>query len=178
MLEQIDSLIFNGYKVRKSGKHFTLEETGKEASCKEAKFEAKNEYLIYKFDQNIVRDNNIVKYLFPFYNLGNAQAMCDYIIFYQKDVKKLFAVICNLKSKQKGNNSDQIKAGELFSQFIYETSKRLNPNKFEDIEFKIIKVLFSSKKLYPNNKNNQSGILNLESSDSIKECFIFENKCH
>ena len=83
MLDKIKNVIFNGYFVNKHTKHFSLEETGREASCKEARFEAKNDYLIYKFDQSIIRDSEKVKYLFPYYTDGNANAMCDYIIFYQ-----------------------------------------------------------------------------------------------
>jgi len=176
MLGEIKAILYPAYNVNKTGNVFILEETGKEASCKEAKFEAKNEYLIYKFDQSIQRDRVKIKQLFPFYNAGNASAMCDYIIFYKKNDSRLFAVICNLKSKNKNNNSGQIKAGEIFSQFLFNTAKRLYPDTFSSIKLEIKNVLFSSIRLYSNN-GSKSGIINLLSNDDVKESFIFENKC-
>src|ERR1035437_5330526 len=104
MIANIKELLYQGYFVNNTGSKFTLTETGKEATCKEAKFEAKHDYAIFKFDKAVQRNNNKVEYLFPFYNEGNANAMCDYIIFYQKNKHDLFAVICNLKSKNKKNN--------------------------------------------------------------------------
>lgn len=180
MLDKIKSVIFNGYFINKSAKHFILEETGKEASCKEAHFVAKNGYLIYKFDQSIIRDGEEVKYLFPYYIDGNANAMCDYIIFYENSAGKLFSVVCNLKSKNKGNNTDQINAGVNFSQFIFDTAKRLHPESFiHNAKLHFVKVLFSTKELYKNSKdwNRPAPIINLISNDEIKERLILENKC-
>jgi hypothetical protein len=180
MLDKIKSVIFNGYFVDKRAKHFILEETGREASCKEAHFEAKNDYLVYKFDQSIIRDSREVKYLFPYYKDGNANAMCDYIIFYENSAGKLFAVICNLKSKKRGNNADQINAGIIFSQFIFDTAKRLHPESFtQNTKLNFVKVLFSSTELYKqtNDWNRRSSIINLISNDEIKQRLILENKC-
>ncbi|HEY5325529.1 MAG TPA: hypothetical protein VIJ27_00885 [Mucilaginibacter sp.] len=180
MLDKIKNVIFNGYFVNKSAKHFILEETGREASCKEALFEAKNDYLIYKFDQSIIRDREKVKYLFPYYADGNANAMCDYIIFYKNSAGKLFAVVCNLKSNNRGNNTDQINAGVIFSQFIFDTAKRLHPDSFmHNAKLNFVKVLFSSKELYKQSDDwkRRGSIINLISNDEIKERLILENKC-
>lgn len=180
MLDKIKSVIFNGYFVNKGTKHFILEETGKEASCKEAHFEAKNDYLIYKFDQSIIRDSQEMKYLFPYYTDGNANAMCDYIIFYKNSAGKLFSVVCNLKSKNRSNNIDQINAGVIFSQFIFDTAKRLHPESFmHNGKLHFVKVLFSSKELYKksNNRSGSTPIINLISNNEIKEKLILENKC-
>jgi hypothetical protein len=177
MLKEIDSVIYRGYKVNKAGSSFILEETGREASCKEARFIAKNEYLVYKFDNCIARDGCDISHLFPFFNDGKAQAMCDYIIFYEKSDHRLFAVICNLKSKKKSNNQDQLKAGQIFSKFIFETSRRLYPETFSGITLEITSVLFSTIRLYTNKLGNK-GIINMLSNDQVKEKFIFEHKCN
>jgi hypothetical protein len=175
MLAKIKEIVFQGYFINKTGKKFTLVETAKAATCKEAKFEAKHDYIIFKFDQAVQRNHTKIEYLFPFYSDGNANAICDYIIFYQKSDSSIFAVICNLKSKNKKNNDDQMNAGEIFSRFIFDTAKRLNPEVFRNIDLSVKKVLFSYKRLYANNNVN---IINLLSNDEITEPFIFENKCH
>ena len=180
MLDKIKSVLFNAYAVNKTGKLFILEETGREASCKEAYVEAKNDYLIYKFDQSVIRDTKEIKHRFPFYNDGNAHAMCDYIIFYENTAVKIFSVICNLKSNTKGNNTDQINAGVIFSQFIFDTTKRLYPDSFmNNTKLNIVKVLFSSKELYKKSGDRKKSgeIINLISNDKITERLILENKC-
>jgi hypothetical protein len=177
MLREIATILFNAYNVNKTESVFVLDETGRQASCREARFKAKNDYLIYKFDQSIRRDGNVITHLFPFYDNGKANAMCDYVIFYKKSDSRLFAVICNLKSKNKSNNPDQLKAGEIFSQFIFDTAKRLYPETFASIKLEKVNVLFSTIRLYSNNSNSHN-IINLLSNDEVKEPFIFENRCN
>jgi hypothetical protein len=178
MLAKIKELVFQGYFINKKGVKFTLVETAKRAACKEAKFEAKHDYIIFKFDQSVQKNHTKIEYIFPFYNDGNANAMCDYIIFYQKNDHDIFAVICNLKSQNKQNNDDQMNAGEIFSKFIFDTANRLHKESFHKINLSITKVLFSYKRLYPNNKNNKRGVINLLSNDEVIEPFVFENWCH
>ena len=125
-----------------------------------------------------MRNKVKINTLFPFYFDGRPQCMADYIIFYHKPNNTFHAIICNLKSENKGNNADQINAACNFVKFINDTLKRIYPLDFEGINFKICKVLFSSKKLYPNNKNNQYEIINLISNKDLKEPFVFEHKCN
>lgn len=178
MLDAIKKAIYSGYYYPCSGTKFTLTEDAKSAKCKEAKFEVKDgdQYLVFKFDpsKKIKRDGKDIEQLFSFFEEGTCQCICDYIIFYKKNTGGLFAVICNLKSDNKGNNKIQIDAGEIFANFIYQTAKRVFPNSFTNEKIKIVKVLFSSIKIYTNGKNNQSGILNLTSTEIMK----LYDKCH
>ena len=73
---------------------------------------------------------------------------------------------------------DQIEAGVIFSQFIYDSVKRVHPEIFSSTKLKFVKVLFSSKRLYQNRKNNQKSIINLVSNSQINESFTFEHWCH
>lgn len=175
MLDKIKGILYNGYFINETASIFILKETGKEASCKEAHVVAKNKYLVYKFDQLIVREDISIKLLFPFFNIGNSQAMCDYVLFYENSAGDIFAVICNMKSKNIGNNLDQINAGINFSQFIFETAKRLYPNIFAGVKLNFVKILFSARELY--SKSNGNNVINLISNDQITERLILENKC-
>ncbi len=120
---------------------FALTETATSATCKEAKFRKSkgNELLVYKFDDD--------KTLFPFLNeVPKAKSMCDYLLFYQKSDTKIFAIICNLKSKNAGNNKEQLKSGKVFATFLVNTVKRVYtiPKK-TTISYR--NVLFSEKQL-------------------------------
>jgi hypothetical protein len=177
MLDKIESLLEKAYKVSSKNKKFIVKENSNSAKCTEAHFEAKGDYLIYKFDRNILRNRVRINTLFPFYVDGVSQCMADFIIFYKKPNGTIHAVICNLKSGKKSNNAQQVQAGCDFVKFINYTLMRLYPEDFEGVIFKICKVLFSSERLYPNNKNNQFGIINLISNKDLKETFVFEHKC-
>ena len=182
MLEAIKNTIFGGYHYPCKGNKFTLTEDSKSAKCKEAKFEVKDgdQYLVFKFDpsKKIKRDGNNIKQLFSFFEEGEYQSICDYIIFYKKSKGDLFAIICNLKSDNIGNNVIQINAGEIFADFIYKTAKRISPDNFTSKKLKIVKVLFSSIRHYSEGKNNQSGIINYLSNSETSRTMLLYNNCH
>jgi hypothetical protein len=70
--------------------------------------------------------------------------MCDYIIFYCKG-DKLFVFLCNLKSENKHNCTDQWEAGKSFCEFILKTLQRITKS---NLDIKYRRILFSSKMLY------------------------------
>ncbi len=182
MLEAIKNAIYSGYHYPCSGNKFTLTEDSKSAKCKEAKFEVKegDQYLVFKFDpsKKINRNGKDIEQLFSVFEEGTYQCICDYIIFYQKKTGGLFAIICNLKSDNLGNNKIQIDAGEIFADFIYQTSKRVLPKSFTSEKLEIVKVLFSSKRRYGNGENNKSGILNYHSNSETSQTMLLYNTCH
>lgn len=182
MLDAIKKAIYSGYHYPCVGNKFTLIEDSRTAKCKEAKFEVKDgdQYLVFKFDpsKKISRNGIDIEQLFSVFEEGTYQCICDYLIFYKKSSGGLFAVICNLKSGIKGNNAIQIDAGEIFADFIYQTVKRVSPEIFIPGKLKIVKVLFSSKRLYAKGKNNQSGIINLVSNSEGSQTMVLQNICH
>lgn len=182
MLEAIKNAIYSGYHYPCDGNKFTLTEDSKSAKCKNAKFEVKDgdQYLVFKFDpsKKIKRNGKDIEQLFSVFEEGTYQCICDYIIFYQKKTGGLFAIICNIKSNNKGNNKVQIHVGEIFANFIYQTAKRALPVSFTNEKIKIVKVLFSSNRLYTKGKNNQSGIINLVSNSETSETMFLYNTCH
>jgi len=178
MLSKIKELVLRDYFIDKKGITFKLIETAIEATCKEAKFEAEHEdYVVFKFDETAN--------LFPFYSdVKKAKKMCDYIIFYRKEYKNetsVFAVICNLKSGKKDDSSEQIHAGHIFANFIFDTVKRLNPDTFDTVKLYVVKVLFHNIKTLRNKIDyrdkgiihHEGGIIYLKSH----EPFIFEQWC-
>ncbi|MFN0050252.1 MAG: hypothetical protein ACKVOU_14100 [Cytophagales bacterium] len=146
MLEQVNKLLFDGFKCRvhkKPNSSFELIEDNKNAKCKKAGFRAIHEVLVYKFDKFPKREGKEIIHRHPYFNDGKAIAMCDYILFYETRKSNLGVVICNLKSDHDSNNIDQIKAGEIFSNYVFETLKRLYPSVFTN-DLILKKVFFSS----------------------------------
>ncbi|WP_419802031.1 hypothetical protein [Mucilaginibacter sp.] len=177
ILNKIQNIIYSSFQTNVKGRKFTLKESSKSAKCITAKFEAEGDYIVFKFDQAIKRNGIKIQTLIPFLEDGNSQCICDYLIFYLKPNGSLFAVICNMKSVNKSNNIEQINAGKILANFIFETAKRINPLEFENVSLNTTQVLFSYKNLYQGGKNNQSGIINLVSNSEISQTFIFEHKC-
>lgn len=143
-LSSLKEILSESYKFdfgANDSEFFALTETDKSATCKEAKFRKskENDLLVYKFDDD--------KNLFPFLNeVPKAKSMCDYLLFYQKSDSKIFVIICNLKSKNTHNNSDQLKSGRVFATFLVNTVKRVYTiPRNTKIIYK--KVLFSEKEL-------------------------------
>ena len=194
MLEKIKALILDNYCVADNeGGKYTLKEDALGASCNEVQFNGKHNYIIFKFDQKIKYEDKEIDHLFPFYTRKKGfseglSSMCDYIIFYKnKKSTDLLAVICNLKSGNKANNTNQVKAGEIFARFIFDTAKRhyAADKDFQNVELFNFKVLFSSKELYKNyidyktnTLNNQNGILNLIADEhfNIDEWYRFKKR--
>ncbi|OFX28026.1 MAG: hypothetical protein A2033_14640 [Bacteroidetes bacterium GWA2_31_9] len=160
------------FSISSKEETFELLEKRKSAKCKKAKFRrnTENPVIAYKFDE----PKEKIMEKFPFFNDGNYKAMCDYILFYYKN-HTCYIILCNLKSDNLHNNTDQFNAGNYFSNFIISTTKRCHPET-NNIPIKLIKVLFSSKiNRYGNNKpsnkpNSQNGIIPYLSND--KYCHI------
>ncbi|MCC7429757.1 hypothetical protein IT568_02820 [bacterium] len=140
-LQQLSKLIVQDYEHKLTEQEqelFSLPEKSEAATCKTAKFKKakEQEILIYKFDEN--QDK------FPFFkDLEKAKSMCDYILFYAKGENKIFVFICNLKSKNTNNNSEQMRAGEIFADFLSKTVKRLGKDKLSKIKIRFKWILFS-----------------------------------
>jgi len=186
MLAKIKAIILDGYCVadNKGGKYL-LKEDGIGASCNKVQINGKHDYIVFKFDQKVEG----IDCLFPFYSkIKRINKMCDYIIFYKQDnTNDLLAVICNLKSNNPGDNTDQVKAGEIFAKFIFDTAKRYYSAdaQFHNLELFKFKVLFSSQVIYKNDIDyrtatikNQNGILNLIADEqfNIDEWYRFKTR--
>ena len=148
-------MIYNDYKVPVAGDTFVLDEDNENATCRMAKFSKRGgEVLVFKFDKAVdislkisnskKRNKQTVKLKlpFPFFNeLPGLKAMADYIIFFKKANGNNYAVICNLKSKNRANHPNQVKAAEIFIDFIIRSVYRQFGSLIQ-IDF-VRKVLFS-----------------------------------
>lgn len=94
-----------------------LTESAKGAKCNKVQLEYSGRILTYKFDAPTGKN------LTPFFNMGNAGAMSDYLIFCLKG-SNIHVFICNLKSNNPGNTVDQVQAGFAFAQFLITTAAR------------------------------------------------------
>ncbi len=140
LLPRIESVIFSGYKENVSGNIFELKEDNKKAKCSKAKIQKSNDVLVYKFDKFPKRNGQEIKDKFPFLNdIPGVKSMADFILFYVKN-NRLFVIICNLKSGNKGNSADQIEAGKTFANFLISTIQRM----FQEEDFDTIKPVFVS----------------------------------
>ncbi len=149
------------YKTTQDKVFFSLREDNPTATCREAKFEAQSNILVYKFDQTIKFKNDKgskieVRTRFPFFIEGTTQSMCDFIAFYafENDLDKIFCFVINMKSGNEENNKDQMDAGLIFTKFlsanavrIYHLGKGEGDNtRVSNPNFPIIKILISSNK--------------------------------
>ena len=186
LLEKIKETIYNEYRVHTSGDNFILDEPNINATCKIAKFSKNGGNVIaYKFDKVV---DLVVKHkkgstlqkidnLFPFFNdIEGLKAMADYILFYEKANGKYYAIICNMKSKNLGNNDNQFAATKFFVDFIVKNIERTHKIQFE-IDF-IRKVLFADKvkivytKAYYEKKKRENDFTwhYLSNTDTITTC--------
>jgi hypothetical protein len=78
--------------------------------------------------------------------------MCDFILFYKNKKEQVFVVLCNLKSEQNGSNTKQMKAAEVFTDFIIKTIARLYEH--QNTDFNLIKVNYRSNKGAKKNATN------------------------
>lgn len=134
---------------------FCLPESGKGASCQQAKFRKSGDVAIYKFDKESVTIEG-KKIEDPFVFLSKAprvRAKCDYILFYPRETKKtktILVVVCNLKSSTMGTNEDQLRAGSILAEYLIKNAIRLfnseNSNKpvlpWKETDFILKRVLF------------------------------------
>lgn len=141
ILQHIDEIIFPGYKENIVGNTFTLKEKNKGAKCNKGIIQKSEQALVYKFDEPVKKIDDI----FPFLNnVEGVKAMCDYVIFYFKE-NELFVFLCNLKSGNKHNCTDQWEAGKIFCEFILKTLLRTSKI---STKIKYRRILFSSTALY------------------------------
>jgi hypothetical protein len=144
MLDKITSILHQKFKEDCNGNPFDLLEDAPEAKCKIARFQyVEGEVAVYKFDKR--NDASQMIEIFPFFeNVTNLKKMCDFILFYKNKRAQLFVVLCNLKSDENGSDSAQMRAAEVFIDFIMKTLVRIYPT--ENFDFKIKKVHYSSNK--------------------------------
>jgi hypothetical protein len=163
LIEKIQQLIVDGYKYKVDAQKedFILVENGKDATCREAKFKKTCDIAVFKFDEDIkgITDK------FPFLkDKSPNKSMCDYLIFYayKNDIHKTYCFVCNLKSGNSHNNSDQLEAGRIFGEFIINTAIRVYNSEMsnkpqrkidENTDVKFVKVSFSNQ-----NKNVNKSI--------------------
>lgn len=116
------------------------------------------EYLVYRF-------NPESKVLFPFFSIeSNLRKICDYIVLFEKK-GKLFIIISELKrgcTKSGNLNANrQLKASELFLQYIIKSANRIG-FPIEETDCRLFKVRFSEDKIDKRMKktSKNSGFLN------------------
>lgn len=120
ILRKLEEIIKRDFQVHPIGGQLQLEEP-------EAKgypttlLKKKGNVLAYNFD---VKNSNTA--VFPFFNadVPSLTTIADYIIFYPHG-STLFVFVCNLKSNNHSNASEQAQAGMLFSQYLLKTIERL-----------------------------------------------------
>jgi hypothetical protein len=182
ILQRIEEIIFAGYKENVSGNVFELKEDNKKAKCRTAKIQRTSDVLVYKFDKTPKREGIEIIDKFPFLNeVSGLKSMADFILFYEKK-GRLFVIICNLKSGNKGNSADQVESGKIFANFLVETAKRMFQGDFGQIKPEFIPVLHSSVPLYKGtskpNKIPQNKIRNFISNDSQTDICDLDAICH
>ena len=182
ILKRIEEIIFSGYKENVSGNTFELKEDNKSAKCTKAKFIKTDDILVYKFDKTPKKKGKNIDDKFPFLNdISGLKSMADFILFYVKK-DRLFVIICNLKSGNKGNSADQVQAGKIFANFLIETGQRMFEQDFAGIKAEFIPILYSSVSLYKGtskpNKIPQNKIRNYVSNDLQTDTCDLDAICH
>lgn len=182
ILQRIEEIIFSGYKETVSGNIFELKEDNKSAKCTKAKFSKSEDILVYKFDKEPKKNGIKIGDKFPFLNdISGLKSMADFLLFYVKK-DRLFVIVCNLKSGNKGNSADQIEAGKIFANFLVETAQRNFKDDFGDVKPEFIPVLYSSSSLYKgtskSNKIPQNKIRKYLSNDSQTDICDLDAICH
>lgn len=75
-----------------------------------------------------------------FSDIDGLKAMADFVLFFRKQNGKEYIIICNMKSKNKGNHANQVNAGKAFVNFLIESINRQFNTTYK-IDF-VRKVLF------------------------------------
>jgi hypothetical protein len=139
ILAAIKATVFSKYEetttlLNKKDKKLTLIETHQDAECTKIDFEITNDILVYKFDKVVhtEKGDKIEHHLLFLEKDTPIRTTCDYILFYLKKTKKggnkLYVIICNMKSKTKGNMEQQMSAGVILGEFIAKTAFRCHNN--------------------------------------------------
>lgn len=145
LLKSIEKTIFAPYQCSVKGKKIVLTEDKPDATCKQITFQITGNALVYKFDREVKdNDNQRIKEPLLFLNeTSPLRSKCDYLIFYTHTTKnrgeKLYVLICNMKSGNKGNMEDQLYSGNILADFLLQTAFRChqfwyaqdNKNKFD-----------------------------------------------
>jgi len=153
----------SGYRVKQKEKEtiLTLDETHKDAKCKNIEFVISNKILVYKFDKKV----NIkgIEYEHPLMFLQEEKPIrstCDYIIFYlrktKKDKKHLHIIICNMKSELDGNMKQQMLSGEIISKFIVGTAIRCYNNWNSETSNKLTEDCYTIQEIAIRSKSTSS----------------------
>jgi hypothetical protein len=125
LLHEVRLVITKEYQYKKSkNRNIILTEDNKQASCREVIIKKSGDILVYKFDKEVSIDGNRVEDPFIFLSSGIARSKCDFILFYpyeKRNSLKMYVFVCNLKSKNLGNNFDQLNSGEIFAEFLIKT---------------------------------------------------------
>lgn len=182
ILQRIEEIIFSGYKENVSENIFELKEDNKKAKCAKAKIQKTGDVLVYKFDKFPKKNGQEIKDKLPFLNdISGVKSMADFLLFYVKK-DRIFVIICNLKSGNRGNSADQIKAGQIFADFIVSTAQRMFQEDFEHVKPEFIPVLYSSATLFKGSTNPrkipQNKIRNYISNDSQTDICDLDAICH
>jgi hypothetical protein len=130
LLDSIKKTVYNKY-LHSTAQKIVLTETHPDANCRVISFNKTGNALVYKFDKAVKDNHNNVlnEPLLIFEETSPIRSKCDYIIFYKyfnnkKKEEVLYVLICNMKSGTKGNMEDQMKSGNILSDFILQTSIR------------------------------------------------------
>lgn len=130
LLKSIEKTIFAPYQCSVKGKEIVLTEDKPDATCKQITFQITGNALVYKFDREIKDANNqrIKEPLLFLNETSPLRSKCDYLIFYTHTTKnggeKLYVLICNMKSGNKGNMEDQLYSGNILADFLLQTAFR------------------------------------------------------
>lgn len=145
IINKINEMFLNGYKYLhlplKTSREISFTEENSNTKNTEVKYTAANHLLALKFDADINEINKCGKsikiangdmFLF-FEDISGLKKMCDYIVFYKFDQKikdqtpqtHLFCFLINLKSEKTGTSPKQLKAAEIFAEFIFAHAKLL-----------------------------------------------------
>ena len=118
----------------------------------------KENYLLYKFDQEHDKKTKPID-IFPFFTTEkNLKRICDYILFVQKE-ELLYGLAIELKS---GDSSrQQLEAAEEFIRFIFSSAKRISSEEpkidWNNTKIKKIRISGNDSKMVDKNKVTSSG---------------------
>lgn len=121
------------------------------------RFHGKMPFLPCIFD---VSDSNRLFQVFDTSKPG-VSSICDQILFYSKKKKgqrepTLFVFLCNLKSGQTSNSSQQLQSSALLADFMVKNAVRLLDHEKFEIEFRALKFMTKSTARFTSNVRNEA----------------------
>jgi hypothetical protein len=138
-----------------------LEENAPQAMCRLVLLETQRRALVYKFDKGSGPNHpqSIHQRKLPFMvAMPGVEQMCDFVIFLDDGPHRTYVVLANLKSTKAGNNENQLRAGELFTDFITQTILRCQNMHPDDHHFVFRRILFMSSNI-PKGRTKPSPLL-------------------